>query len=65
MLLLIWQKRGNMRNKDVAGYINLFVGVFLFFGLNYQTAGLFFQGLALGCFLGSVADQIKEKKNKK
>lgn len=54
-----------MRNKDIAGYINLFTGVFLFFGLNYQTAGLFFQGLALGCFLGSVADQIKERKNKK
>lgn len=52
-----------MRNKDIAGYISLFTGLYLFFELNYQTAGLFAQGMALGFFGTSMYEQIKERKN--
>jgi hypothetical protein len=54
-----------MRNKDIAGYISLFAGIYLFFGLGYQTAGLFMQGMALGFFGTSGYEQLKERINKK
>jgi hypothetical protein len=54
-----------MRNKDIEGYINFFLGIFFFYGLDYQIIGLFFQGMALGCFIGSIIDQVKEKRGRK
>jgi len=54
-----------MRNKDIAGYICLFTGLYLFYLLKYQTLGLFAQGMALGFFGTSMYEQIKERKSKK
>ena len=54
-----------MRNKDIAGYISLFSGLYLVLKLNYIQEGLFLQGMALGCFIGSIIDQVKEKRGRK
>jgi hypothetical protein len=51
-------------NKIIAGYISLFCGLYLFYGLNYQTAGFFMQGMALGFFGSSLWEQWKELKEK-
>lgn len=51
-----------MRNEDKLGYLFLFIGLYIGFGLKYLNEGLFFQGMALGCFLKSAYIQIKRKK---
>ena len=51
-----------MRLIDQYGYGCLFIGLTLFYGFEFYTAGLFFQGMALGLFLKSSVDQIRNKK---
>jgi hypothetical protein len=50
-----------MRNEDKLGYFFLLTGVYVGLGLDYLNEGLFLQGIALGCFLKSAYNQIKEK----
>ena len=54
-----------MRREDKLGYLFLFCGLYVGFGLNYLQDGVFLQGMALGCFARSAYLQIKEKGNKK
>lgn len=54
-----------MRTKDILGYLCLFTGLYTFFELHYQLAGLFLQGMALGFFGTSMYEQIRKRKNKK
>jgi len=51
-----------MRNKIIAGYVSLFTGLYLTFELLYITEGLFFQGIALGCFITDIYEQVKKWK---
>ena len=54
-----------MRTKDILGYLCLFTGLYTFFELHYELPGLFLQGMALGFFVRSAFDQIKERKQQK
>lgn len=49
-----------MRTIDIIGYIFLFAGLYVGFGLKYIHDGLFLQGIALGCFLRSAYIQLKK-----
>lgn len=51
-----------MRQLDQYGYASLFLGLALFYGFDFFTVGLFFQGMALGFFGKSGLDQLKKKK---
>lgn len=51
-----------MRVLDQYGYASLFLGLVLFYGFDFHTVGLFFQGMALGFFIKSSLDQWKNKK---
>ena len=54
-----------MRNKLIAGYVSLFTGLYLVSELGYITEGLFFQGIALGCFGTDIYEQFKLWKAKR
>lgn len=51
-----------MRQLDQYGYASLFLGLTLFYGFEFFTVGLFFQGMALGFFGKSAYDQVTKKK---
>lgn len=51
-----------MRTKDIIGYVFLVFGLYLFGIEEYQAEGLFFQGMALGTFVSSAYEQLKNKK---
>lgn len=54
-----------MRDKDILGWTSLLTGYFVFYLLEYYTAGLVMFSMALMFFLASIVEQVLERKMKK